>query len=142
MGVFHVFKCKNGTKSRNASRLWVVFAQIINGVYSRYLYSQKSTLIDIWKGEMFHTSIQSNQFWQKNLATVAICSSASSFTVDRNVFISGVFMWLGYSIFYLYRGMDDQIFKNQYTLERMIVWLINPLEFNLRRKFSPWKNIP
>ena len=32
--------------------------------------------------------------------------------------------------------MDDQIFKNQYTLERMIVWLINPLEFNLRQ-FSP-----
>ena len=38
----------------------------------------------------------------------------------------------------LFRGMDDQIFKNQYTLERMIVWLINPLEFNLRQ-FDPWK---
>ena len=28
---------------------------------------------------------------------------------------------------YLYRGKDDQIFKNQYVLERMIVLLINPL---------------
>ena len=27
--------------------------------------------------------------------------------------------------------MDNQIFKNQYVLERMIVWLINPLELNL-----------
>ena len=29
--------------------------------------------------------------------------------------------------------MDDQIFKikNQYVLERMIVWLTNPLELNL-----------
>ena len=29
--------------------------------------------------------------------------------------------------------MDDQIFKNQYVLERMIVWLINPMELNLSR---------
>ena len=28
---------------------------------------------------------------------------------------------MGYSIFYPYRCMDDQIFKNQYALERMIV---------------------
>ena len=26
--------------------------------------------------------------------------------------------------------MDDQVFKNQYVLERMTVWLINPLELN------------
>ena len=37
---------------------------------------------------------------------------------------------MGYFIFYPYRGMSDQICKNQYALERMIVWLINPLEFN------------
>ena len=43
---------------------------------------------------------------------------------------------LGYSIFCPYKGMGDQILKNQYTLERMIVWLINPLEFNLRQ-FNP-----
>ena len=28
---------------------------------------------------------------------------------------------LCYSIFYPYRGMDNQIFKDQYTLKRMIV---------------------
>ena len=27
--------------------------------------------------------------------------------------------------------MDNKIFKNQYALERMIAWLINPLELNL-----------
>ena len=27
--------------------------------------------------------------------------------------------------------MDNQIFKNQYVLERMIVWLVIPLELNL-----------
>ena len=32
--------------------------------------------------------------------------------------------------------MDNQIFKNQYAVERMIVWLINPLELNLRQ-FDP-----
>ena len=37
-----------------------------------------------------------------------------------------------YSIFYPYKGMDKQTFKNQYALERMIVWLINPLELNAR----------
>ena len=45
---------------------------------------------------------------------------------------------MGYSIFHPYRGMDDQIFKNQYVLERMIVWLINPLELNLDW-FNPGK---
>ena len=35
---------------------------------------------------------------------------------------------MDYSIFHPYRGMEDQIFKNQYILERMIVWFINPLE--------------
>ena len=38
---------------------------------------------------------------------------------------------MGYSIFRPHRGMDNQIFKDQYVLERMIVWLINPLELNL-----------
>ena len=28
--------------------------------------------------------------------------------------------------------MDEQIFKNHYALERMIVWFINPLELNAR----------
>ena len=42
--------------------------------------------------------------------------------------------------------MEDQIFKNQYALERMIVWLINTLEFNLRQfcpleKMVPEKNL-
>ena len=37
---------------------------------------------------------------------------------------------MGYSIFYPYRGMRDQIFRNKYVLERMVVWLINPLELN------------
>ena len=42
--------------------------------------------------------------------------------------------------------MDNQFFKNQYTLERMIVWLINPLESNLRKfntleKNDTWKQI-
>ena len=27
--------------------------------------------------------------------------------------------------------MDEQIFKNQYNLDRIIVWLINPLEMKL-----------
>ena len=39
---------------------------------------------------------------------------------------------MGCSIFYPYKGMDDQISKNQYILQRTIVWLINPLELNLR----------
>ena len=39
---------------------------------------------------------------------------------------------MGYSIFYPYRGMDEQTFKNQYALERMVVWFINPLELNAR----------
>ena len=63
--------------------------------------------------------------------------------------------------------MDIQFFKNQYALERMIVWPISSLEFNLRQfeipqkkmipenkfwvchpkkgkscKFTLWKNIP
>ena len=81
--------------------------------------------------------------------------------------VASIQVQLGYSIFYPYRGIDAQILKNQYALERMIVWLINPLEFNLRQfnpsekndtwkkifesvtpkkgkycKFTPWKNIP
>ena len=28
--------------------------------------------------------------------------------------------------------MDNQIFKNQYAQERMIVWLKNPVELNLK----------
>ena len=39
---------------------------------------------------------------------------------------------MGCSIFYPYKGMDDQISKNQCILQRTIVWLINPLELNLR----------
>ena len=45
----------------------------------------------------------------------------------------------------MYRGMDNQIFKNQYTQEKMIVvWLINPVELNLRQfslleKKDTWK---
>ena len=56
------------------------------------------------------------------------------------MFLSPQHTWLGqqmgYSIFYPYKGMGDQIFKNQYTLERMVVWLISPLKFNLRQ-FNP-----
>ena len=42
--------------------------------------------------------------------------------------------------------MDNQFFKNQYVLERMIVWLTNPLELNLCQFDSSerddiWKNI-
>ena len=42
--------------------------------------------------------------------------------------------------------MDNQFFKNQYILERMIVWLINLLESNLRKfntlkKNDTWKQI-
>ena len=42
--------------------------------------------------------------------------------------------------------MDDQIFKNQCILERMIVWLINPLELNLcwsdpSEKGDIWKKL-
>ena len=48
---------------------------------------------------------------------------------------------LGYSIFYPYRGMDDQIFKNQCALERMIVWHLNPLEFILRQFEIPQKKM-
>ena len=29
--------------------------------------------------------------------------------------------------------MDNQIFKNQYALEKMIFWFIIPLEFNLKQ---------
>ena len=42
--------------------------------------------------------------------------------------------------------MDDQIFKNQYIMDRMIVWLINPLELNFCQ-FDPsekddiWKKL-
>ena len=43
---------------------------------------------------------------------------------------------MGYSIFHQYMGIDDQIFENQYVLEKMIVWLINPQELNLSR-FDP-----
>ena len=40
--------------------------------------------------------------------------------------------------------MDNQNFKNQYVLERMVVWLINPLElnlsqFNLSEKIDTWE---
>ena len=38
--------------------------------------------------------------------------------------------------------MEDQIFKNQYALERVIVWLINPLEFNLGQFCPLEKMIP
>ena len=42
--------------------------------------------------------------------------------------------------------MDNQFFKNQYTLERMIAWLINPLQSYLRKldlleKNDTWKQI-
>ena len=54
---------------------------------------------------------------------------------------------MGYSIiFYPYRGMDEQILKTQYVLERMIVSLINPLELNLcpfdplEKIIDTWKN--
>ena len=86
---------------------------------------------------------------------------------SKHVLVSHFFclpFWhsIAYSIFYPYRGMDDQIFKNQYILERMI-WLWNPLElilswfdpsekWYLKKRlslppqrllcwFTPWKNI-
>ena len=42
--------------------------------------------------------------------------------------------------------MDDKIFRDQYILEIIIVWLIDLLELNLIR-FDPsarkkWKNVP
>ena len=43
-----------------------------------------------------------------------------------------------YSIFYPYRGMDDQIFKNQCILEKMIVWLCWP---GLSEKDDIWKKL-
>ena len=43
---------------------------------------------------------------------------------------------MGYSIFYPYTGMDDQSFRNQYALERIIIWLMNFLELN-HRQFNP-----
>ena len=36
--------------------------------------------------------------------------------------------------------MDDQVFKNQYVLERMILWLINLLKLNVIR-VSPSEKI-
>ena len=35
--------------------------------------------------------------------------------------------------------MEDQNFKNQYALERMIVWLIDPQELNLIDNSIPQK---
>ena len=49
---------------------------------------------------------------------------------------------MDYFIFYPCRGMDEEIFKNKYPLEKMIVWLINLLKsnpgwFDLQEKMIP-----